>query len=862
MGSALGGGQQKVIDYYASYHVGLCVGPIDAISGVLVGKRYVFPFTDPNTIASTYNETQPDGEVWQIAVDWQSALQITTNIEWPLNLPNLFGGDQHEGGVVGKMGIFLGGADQVLPFTYTLRMLLLPENCPAYRGIASVFFVHMWNPGIGFMWSTNSPIIQETQFTVTRQPKTMLDQAERNIPPVPVKRTRSIDVIDTAFGTMFQNIVHDLYVAGPDANPAHIIYECLVSTDFGLGMSPDDIDIASFADASTTLFNEGLGLSFLWATQQKVQDFVNEVEQHVDGKLFVNPATGLLTFKLVRAASDAMLASAVTLDESNSTISNFQRKSFGDLVNEITVTWTNPFNEQGETVVVQNLAALAIQGHAVTDNRSFTGCRNPQTATSLGMRELRSASSPLVSCDIVVNASGWSIVPTDIVRLNWPEYGAENLIFRVMYVDYGKSLDTKVKLTLVQDIFSEEIGDFVTPLTSQYDAGVTAPSDMVFRRAITLPAFILERLGALSGLDIANAYQGVLSSQPITMPFPSILNDQITNPDGSLVWTQVTTIPVLARSLCPAMIAEALTAMPSVGTVTGGVFSDPSALYGPPYPAMFGVIGEVDDAYAEIVMVQSVALDSNNNPTMYFLVRGCLDTVPRAWPSGTAIYWLSADDAIYNPTVQTIGASPLLKLQTRTGGGTLDLSAATAFSSVVNARPHLPTRPAGVSVGGVALTSAWYYSGPNPVVASPAPTPPTLDPATGLPLFTVTAAMVLFGTPVVVSWANRNRLVENSRVLFWTDGDVTGEDGQTTRIRLTNSVGAILREYVGISGTSFSLPVADLDAYSRVIVHVYAECAGMLSLQAASFVIITPHITTIDSTATIDSTLITVDASS
>jgi hypothetical protein len=276
---------------------------------------------------------------------------------------------------------------------------------------------------------------------------------------------------------------------------------------------------------------------------------------------------------------------------------------------------------------------------------------------------------------------------------------------------------------------------------------------------------------------------------------------------------------------------------------------------------MFGIIGEVSDANAEIIMVQSVTLDSSNNPVNYFLVRGCLDTIPRTWPSGTPIYWLSPNDTIYDPTVQVVGHAPLFKLQTRTGGGTLALSAATTFSSTVDARPHRPTRPAHVSMSGIALTSAWHFSGTNPVVTLPAPTVPTLDVATGFPILVLTPALISAGAPLVLSWANRNRLVENTRVLFWDDADVTGESGQTVRIRVTNFAGVVLRDYAGLTGTSYSIPLSDIGGYSRMTISVYAENAGLLSLQAASFIVLTPHISTVDSTmATIDSTLVTVDA--
>ena len=60
---------------------------------------------------------------------------------------------------------------------------------------------------------------------------------------------------------------------GESMNPAHIIYEVLTSYEFGIGMAPSDIDLASFTAAADTLYAEGMGLWFFWEGEQSAEDW-------------------------------------------------------------------------------------------------------------------------------------------------------------------------------------------------------------------------------------------------------------------------------------------------------------------------------------------------------------------------------------------------------------------------------------------------------------------------------------------------------------------------------------------------------------------------------------------------------------
>ena len=59
-----------------------------------------------------------------------------------------------------------------------------------------------------------------------------------------------------------------------------------------------------------------------------------------------------------------------------------------------------------------------------------------------------------------------------MVRLTWPEYQIQNLVMRVMNIDYGKIGTPSITVTLLEDIFSLEDASF----TSAPSTGFTDPS--------------------------------------------------------------------------------------------------------------------------------------------------------------------------------------------------------------------------------------------------------------------------------------------------------------------------------------------------------------------------------------------------
>ena len=69
--------------------------------------------------------------------------------------------------------------------------------------------------------------------------------------------------------------------------------------------------------------------------------------------------------------------------------------------------------------------------------------------------------------------------------------------------------------------------------------------------------------------------------------------------------------------------------------------------------------------------------------------------------------------------------------------------------------------------------------------------------------------------------------------MAWNDATVAPENGQTTEVDvLRASDRAILNSYIGIAGTSFSIPKSVWTNETEVIVKVYSARNGIRSIQA------------------------------
>jgi hypothetical protein len=558
-----------------------------------------------------------------------------------------------------------------------------------------------------------------------------------------------------------------------DANPAHIIYEALTNTDWGMGSPTTLIDVGGFGDVAQVLYDEPLGLSLLWLRQTTIQDFIQEVLDHIQGVLFVDPQTGLLTLKLIRGDYD--VGTLPTISPSTAQLRNFNRKLWGEIVNEISVTWTNPENEQDETVTAHDLASITTQGGIVSDSRNYYGVRYSALAARLAARDLRSAGAPLATCEAEVDRSLWALRPASVLLVDWPEHGLDGVVMRVTSIDYGKPGDPAIKLALIEDVFGLDVGDYVTPPGSALEDTAAAPSAMTEQQALTLPYYLaFNAVNSIDGATYPEVLAGALGATTNADVYGFELWGEVTLSDGTTEWQSLATLNVSGR-------AELAGGLDAEASSTGVTFT---AFVGSLLPSTpgFAIIGSGTEPDDEIALISSAG-------STYTLSRGVLDTVPKAWPAGTPVWFIDSESLIEDNRARSSGETVTYRLRTRTSQGLLSLFSAPELTYTLSDRPWLPSRPANLAIGGVQFNDL------------------------------ASAVNMIGAATIAVTWSNRNRLTEDNLVLGWTDSTVTPETGQTTTLTVYKIDGTtVLATHTGLTGTSYNVPVASFGSEAFGIV--------------------------------------------
>jgi len=742
MGKSSGSAKMEVTDYYMSVHMGICHGPVDAITGIYIGEK----------------------------VAWEGEATTTQTID--INKPDLFGGVKKEGGAVGNVVFSPGpiGSGNLIHANLAARMGRTQATTPAYNGMAYLFFIGNIMSTVGaFLWGSNSPYLKSVWVRVRRRSNAF-----------PAKAGEPSNYADM----------------GTESNPAHMVYECLTNTEWGMGASEDIIDVSSFQDCAKTFYNEGFGLSMLWTRQSTIENFIKEIIDHVQATVFVNPQTGLLTIKAIRGDYNSALLPV--LDPTNCTVTQFQRRLWGETINEINISWTNPANEQEETYTIHDLANIEIQGSIVSDTRNYYGVRSGELAAYVAARDIRSAAAPLATFEIEADRTMYFLLPGGVAKINYPELNIEEVIIRIVDIDYGRPGDSKIKIKATEDIFGLPQSTYTAPDGSGWVDVSYDPTVLDSLKIFTLPAYFASKVAtdnAVAALAYPEVFMGVL---PVTTnrDARSIeLYGETVLPNGTvemdLMGTKSIIPEVSLQVTLTAQVSTTLTAAQlGLAYITAGTV---------PKTNSFAFIGDGSDEEVEIALVSSVALDYSS----ITLKRGVLDTIPRAWPFGTRIRFVNPESVIGDAQIFSDGSTLSLKALMTTSKGTLPLSSSPIYTGDLNGRPHLPTRPANVTVGGVAFGT--YYTEST--------------------------------SAITVTWATRNRTTEDSQIILWTDGDVTPESGQTTTVTVMDMDRNVITTHNGLTGSSFSLPYASFGGRAAGIVKVTAKRDGLESLQGHEIVV-------------------------
>jgi hypothetical protein len=738
--------------YFLGVQAGICIGPVDAVTQLIAGDR----------------------------VAWSGNQTVSGNVD--VHAPELFGGDEKEGGFSGIVEVRMGGSAQAAS-TYLQGRIGGPV--PADRGFLSLVFRGRtaaeaeanssalsqgsssgsafvttggaWRQWVrsAFYWTALSPYIKPVEVTVRR--------------------------ITAGWSTAVWNVGQAQI--GNDMNPAHIIYQCLTDTVWGMGRSSALIDQASFTAAATTFANEGFGLSLEWTQQAPIGDFIQEVLRHVDAALDTDLRTGLYTLRPIR--SDYVVGSLPLFEPSNTIgVSRRERALWGETVNEIIVAYTDPATETETAVVLQDLANIRIQGGVISEKLEFPGLRSAELAYRVGERELRARSTPLERVTIRTGRAAWNVRKGDAIRLTWPDYDIVELVLRVTDVDRGNIESGEIRIDAVEDVFALPATTYGASQPRLWANPAAAPAAITTARVYEVPYYELARsLSAeeLLALSPSAAFPLVLAQRPANQNASVVVYQ---SPNTTLAnFTPAGTGAYTSTALANGAVAWNTTIIP-FDTVSG---SDPS------YFA--GGYALWDD---EWIAVDSVDLLAGTMTVR----RGVLDSIPQPHADNSSIWFYNGENGFNGLNIDVLRAElRYFRLVGRSISGESSLAAALQLSRTHTAEWSKPYPPANVQINGEYLPAAIYSN------------------------FTL-------------NWRGRNREAQTTALVGWTEAHIAPPVGVTYTLEVYNNATSVLLQRVegliaGVAGGSYvySGPGAD-----TLRIDFYAVAGGQRSRQTFSHV--------------------------
>lgn len=665
---------------------------------------------------------------------------ITESQQIYINKPNLFGGEQREGGIDGNVDLVMGTGSE--PVNAYLQRHLPTVNPDAVGTLASRFTD---NEG----WV---PAFRGVSGLVLKSPRVMANN--------PNIRPWNVEVFYQPAKDWYAETEIILDSENPDinhcigVNPAHALRECLTNIDWGLGYSPLELDDASFRAAALTLFDEKFGINLVWDTEAPLEDFIGVIIQHASGILYVDPATGLFVFKLLRDDYDRN--TLPVLDESTIIdLVSYERLSTAELVNQVVILWYDNTTDKQRSATEHNTAVRELQGGVVSATLQFPGLGTPDLASKVANRELRRLSSAFARISLITGRTGASFKVGDVFKLSWDDYGISGAIYRVARIGYPAADATQIMIDAVEDVFSAGLGVYAPPRDTYWEDPISEPAPTPLHQATEAPYILVER-----ALNESATLIGEID------PMAGFLTYQATSPSSDAFnYTLYTRLP--GSEFAPRSVSQftptaiTLAALTPAVTSVVGINLEGDQDISTVKLNSYAILGE------ELVAVTALTTSSVT------LTRGVLDTVPVAHPIGQRLWFVDGGKQGYDTTQWLDGVTVQAKASPLTGKGSLDLALAPTDFLLIQRRWYRPYPPGNVKVNG----ERW----------------PT-DSLVGEPVFT---------------WSHRDRTTQLSYYVAQDEGDFGPEVGTTYTVRVYDRDLVLKREVTGITTTTWTYATAD-----------------------------------------------------
>lgn len=548
--------------------------------------------------------------------------------------------------------------------------------------------------------------------------------------------------------------------ASKDMNPAHIIYQCLTDTAWGMGYPTTAIDDASFTAAADALYAEGFGLSLLWNQQDTIENFIKIILDHIGGMLYVKPDTGDFALKLIRDDYDRPLLPQYGPDNLIAA-DDYQRQAWGETVNEITVVYTDPVTGKDVPLSAQDAGNIRTQGGVVSQTRNYPGIRNSSLARRVALRDLQSVSTPLARIKLVATRAAWQTFPGDVIRLSWPDYDIDDVVYRILEVNAGTLTDGKIIISAVEDVFGLPDNTYLAEQSSGWEDPTSEPAPAPYRKLTEAPYWDLVRTLSAADMAYVDSLSGYLETQAVR-PSGDATNYSIWSRTGSADYVQHGN-----GDFCPtATITSALTKTTTALTLTGGIDLDLVEI---------GGYAIVDNEYVLVSALDWLAGTAT-------ISRGVLDTVPTEHAASSRI-WFADGFSGFETTEYADGETLDVKMRPITGRGELALADAPVDSLTFDQRQYRPYVP------GKVLVNTEVY-------------PEWIDGSSALGL----------------SWAHRDRLSQTAYIVEQSESSIGPEASTTYTLRIYGEGDTLGRTESGISGTTYAYATDDEKSDFEIVV--------------------------------------------
>jgi len=377
---------------------------------------------------------------------------------------------------------------------------------------------------------------------------------------------------------------------------------------------------------------------------------VLEILRHIDGIIYVEPSTGLLTIRLVRFDYDE--GTLPILDSDSCTVKSFGRPSWGELKNVVRVAYVDRADGFVEkTAQAQDLASIEVQGGEVSlQDLTLRGFSNATAAQQAAARGLAALAYPLATLTVEADRSAWSFRPGAVFKLVWPPLGITGVICRVVRVGTGRLDSGKIEIEAMEDVFAVDWTAYTPPPST----GWTDPAGDV--PALTDQAALAAPYEAVKdyGFQGANVQQAVAMAARGAVGLSMGYKVYVDNGAGG--WFVPAQVPFFTPS---GTLAAAIDETTSEIVVTSGPDSDRvESVSGPDFSQGVNVAWLESAGVEEFIAFQTV-VQGSGSLTLQVLARGCLDTAPTAFPAGARVWFISYGSEIVNirgpvPPVNTV----------------------------------------------------------------------------------------------------------------------------------------------------------------------------------------------------------------